>query len=378
MDTPILDAGHHPLPEQEGTTRERVLVMVLIGATVLAFVLCCLLFRPFVPVLAWALALAIIARPLHDALAARLSSPNLAAALAVLLVALLIMLPSLFVLQSLIREATLNAPKVQVDQQGEQLLANAEQTPGIGPVATWLRENVDIRAALREIAAFLTRNASQAVTTTIWILVEFLFVLFTLFFFFRDRGKALAGVRSLLPLSNKEASEVFQKIEDTIYATVYGSLIVALIQGTMGGLMFWWLGLPAPVVWGAIMALLAVVPNLGTFVVWAPTAVYLALNGHTTDALILAAWGGIAIAFIDNLLYPYLVGKRMRLHTLLVFFSMLGGLWLLGASGVVLGPTILAVTLALIDVWRRRTAGGRPAEAAVQNIPQGGSLLQTA
>jgi predicted PurR-regulated permease PerM len=129
--------------------------------------------------------------------------------------------------------------------------------------------------------------------------------------------------------------------------------------------MFWWLGLPAPLLWGAIMALLAIVPVLGAFVVWVPAALYLALSGNWGKALILTAWGGIVIALIDNLLYPVLVGKRLRLHTLPVFIAIVGGIVLFGGAGLILGPVTLALTVALVEVWRRRTAGGRAAEAGV-------------
>jgi predicted PurR-regulated permease PerM len=113
------------------------------------------------------------------------------------------------------------------------------------------------------------------------------------------------------------------------------------------------------------MALLALVPNLGAFVVWGPAATLLALSGDWTRALILAVWGALAVGLIDNLLYPFLVGKRMRLNTLLVFYAILGGVFLLGASGIVLGPVIVVVTIALVDVWRRRVRGGQPAEAGI-------------
>lgn len=140
---------------------------------------------------------------------------------------------------------------------------------------------------------------------------------------------------------------------------------MALVQGSLGGLMFWILGLPAPVLWGCVMAVLALVPMLGTFLVWGPAAIFLALNGQWGKALILAAWGAIAIGLIDNLLYPLLVRKRMRLHTVPVFFAIVGGIALFGAAGVVVGPLVLSITDALIDVWRRRTAHGRVAETPV-------------
>jgi predicted PurR-regulated permease PerM len=130
--------------------------------------------------------------------------------------------------------------------------------------------------------------------------------------------------------------------------------------------MFWWLGLPAPLLWGVIMAVLAIIPYLGAFVVWVPAAIFFALEGSWGKALILTAWGGIVVALIDNLVYPILVGKRMRLHTVPVFLAMFGGLALFGASGLILGPVILAVTDALVDIWRRRTAGGQTAEAGLK------------
>ncbi len=151
-------------------------------------------------------------------------------------------------------------------------------------------------------------------------------------------------------------------MRDTIYATIYGTVAVALVQGALGGLMFWWLGLPAPLLWGKVMALLAIVPIFGAFVVWIPAAIFLALEGSWGKALILVAWGGIVIALIDNLLYPSLVGNKLRLHTVPVFIAIVGGLAVFGAAGVVLGPVTLALAVALIDIWRRRTAGGGAAE----------------
>jgi predicted PurR-regulated permease PerM len=194
-----------------------------------------------------------------------------------------------------------------------------------------------------------------------------------LFYFFRDRAIALRTLRSLVPLSDTETDAVFQRVADTIHATIYGNLLVAAIQGLLGGLMFWWLGLPAPVLWGAVMALLAVIPWAGAFLVWLPAAVILALQGDWARALVLAAWGAIAVGFIDNLLYPVFVGNRLRLHTVPVFFAIVGGILVFGASGVIIGPLILSLTDALIDIWRRRTAFGRTAEEAVAPAREGGA-----
>jgi predicted PurR-regulated permease PerM len=110
------------------------------------------------------------------------------------------------------------------------------------------------------------------------------------------------------------------------------------------------------------MGVLSIIPVLGAFVVWMPAAVYLAGEGDWSKALILAAWGTFAVGLIDNFLYPVLVGSRMRLHTLPVFVSIVGGLFLFGAAGVVIGPVILSATITLLDILRRRTAHGQSAE----------------
>lgn len=167
-----------------------------------------------------------------------------------------------------------------------------------------------------------------------------------------------------MPLSAEETDKVFGRVDDSVQATIFGTVVVALVQGTLGGLMFWWLGLPAPLLWGSVMALLAIVPIFGAFIVWIPAAVFLALEGSWDKALILTAWGGIVIALVDNLLYPILVKDRLRLHTVPVFIALVGGIAVFGAAGIVLGPVTLAVAVALVEIWRRRFAHGPHAPPA--------------
>ena len=130
--------------------------------------------------------------------------------------------------------------------------------------------------------------------------------------------------------------------------------------------MFWWLGLSAPLLWGVVMALLAVVPVLGAFVVWIPAALFLALEGSWGKALILTLWGMIVVGTIDNLLRPILVGNRLKLHTVLAFMSVVGGLILFGPAGLILGPVALTVTTVLLEIWPSRTT----AEAVVRVEPE--------
>jgi predicted PurR-regulated permease PerM len=118
--------------------------------------------------------------------------------------------------------------------------------------------------------------------------------------------------------------------------------------------MFWWLGLPAPVFWGVLMGLLAVVPFLGAFVIWAPAALVLGLAGDLASAALLVVWGTIVVGLVDNVMYPMLVGQRLMLHTIPSFIAVAGGVVLLGATGIVLGPVIVAVSVTLMEILRRR------------------------
>ena len=193
--------------------------------------------------------------------------------------------------------------------------------------------------------------------------------LFMLFFFLRDKAWILRVVRRLLPLAPAEAEQVRSRVRDTITAIVFGSLVVAAVQGTLGGIIFWWLDLPSPLLWGVVMGLLAMLPMFGTALVWIPAAGFLAISGEWDKALILVALGTAVIGVVDNLLYPLLVKGQLRIHTVPVFVSVLGGLFAFGATGIVLGPVILGVGLALLDIWQRRMALGEIEEAVNESGP---------
>jgi predicted PurR-regulated permease PerM len=360
-------SGKAQSPETEGgwLSRERVLALVLLVATGLAVYVCYRLARPFLPALAWALALAVVAHPLHDWIERRLRRANLAAGVAVVLVAVAIVGPTVLLTQRLGREVAWGVGWVQSEYTSGHWRAALERHPWLATVLSWFGGGVDVGGAAERLLSTLSSNIPSALTGSVWAVAELLITLFALFYFFRDRRPALRALRSLVPLSEAEVEEVFRRVTDTIYAIVYGTLTVALVQGLLGGLMFWVLGLPAALLWGAVMALLAVVPVLGAFVVWAPAALFLALTGSWGKAIVLTVWGVGVVSLIDNLLYPILVGKRLRLHTLVVFIAIVGGVPLLGSAGVILGPAALAVTVALVDIWRRRTSGGRAAETGV-------------
>jgi predicted PurR-regulated permease PerM len=329
--------------------------IVLLAATLAGAYLCLLLAAPFLPALTWALVLSVLFVPIHRILEARMKQPNLAAVVSVLIVALTIVGPATFVGQRLVTEAANGAVLVQAELETGTWRHVLENHPRIAPIEKWIEQQFDLPAIFGNVATSLTATAASFVRGSVVQLLGALLTFYLLFYFLRDRGLVVTTLRNLLPLSPAETDRLFARSVDTIHATIYGTLVVAAIQGTLGGMMFWWLGLPAPFLWGLVMALLALVPVLGAFVVWIPATIYLALDGAWTKAAILGFWGAGVVGTIDNILYPILVGKRLELHSVPAFISFIGGLQLFGPSGLVLGPMVVTLTLTLLDIWRRRT-----------------------
>jgi predicted PurR-regulated permease PerM len=340
-------------------TRDRALTAVLVAATAILLFLCWLLVQPFLAPLAWAIALAVVAHPLHGWIERRIHAPNVAAAIAILVIVVGIVGPTIFVGQNILRETTKGVNALQSSLESGKWREQLKRSPRIGRALEAIEGEAHLGGQLQSAAAELGKRISSVVVSSAWAIVNLLITLFVLFYLFRDRRQATATIRSLVPLSSRETDEVFARVTNTIYATIYGTLVVSAVQGALGGLMFWWLGLPAPVLWGMVMGLLAIIPVLGAFVIWLPAAIWLAATGDWTKAIILTVWGSIVIGLIDNLLYPILVGKRLRLHTVPVFFSILGGLAVFGVAGLILGPVILALTDAILEIWRRRTSSER-------------------
>lgn len=342
--------------------RDRVLVIVLAIVTAVVLIGCIVILAPFLPALTWAVSLVVVAYPLHRRVRKRITNPNVASVISVAAVAAGLIAPTVFVGFHVTRQVAEGASDFERQIQSGKLEQAVERFPKAREVSHWVREHVDMRQESERMLSATRQWVAHTLRDTVWSVAQVLIALFCLFYFFRDCGIGLAFVRSMVPLSDRETDEVLDQVTDMIYATIFGNVVDALIQGGLGGLMFWILGIPAPLLWGVVMALLSLVPSLGAFVIWLPATVIMAMQGHWVKAMILGGWGTFVVSTIDNIVYPILVGQRMRMHTLPVFLSTVGGLIIFGAPGIVLGPVAFTLALALMDVWRRRT-GARKAQA---------------
>jgi predicted PurR-regulated permease PerM len=367
---------HHP-ETNAMRAQNRVRTLGLLAAIAGGAYLCFLMALPFLSALVWALALAVVCTPCQRWLEARVKHPNLAALLSVVAIALVVIGTATFVGQRLVQESVKGAELIVTKVESGEWRQALEAHPRLAPLADWM-ERQNLPTTVKTVATWMTTTGASFLKGSVVELVGLLLTFYLLFFFLRDRNPALQLIRSLAPLSEAELDRVFGRVGDTIYATIYGTLAVSAIQGLLGGLMFWWLGLPAPLLWGTMMALLAVVPVMGAFVIWIPAALFLVMDGNWGKALILTVWGAAVVGTADNLLRPALVGRRLQLHTILAFLSVVGGLIVFGASGLILGPVTLTVTTELLKVWQERTATKTAARGSAKRRNDRSPLLAPA
>jgi predicted PurR-regulated permease PerM len=335
--------------------RDRLSFSILLAATVVVAGLCIAIALPFVPPLTWAVVLAVLGWPLHIRIRRRIVNRNLAALASVLLVALIILTPVIWISIRASEEVSSGVKQIEADVKSGVFQAALDRHPRLVRGYNWLNDRVDLGSAGLAAASSLKGQVGHLIGKSIRTIIEAFICLFMLFFFFRDRAEILHAVRMRLPLSAAEIQLLLGRVKNMIRATVFGRMLTAIVQGVLGGLMFWILGIEAALLWTVVMAVLSMIPALGSIFVWAPAAAWLAISGHWVKAIILAVWGSAVIGTIDNILYPLLVGRDVRIHTLLLFIALLGGVLLFGATGLVLGPVLMETGLSLIEIVRART-----------------------
>lgn len=340
--------------------------LALVIALLAALYLCWLMLQPFVDVLLWAFVLVAVFMPVHRRLNARLQRPALAAALSTLLVVVTILVPATFVTLAVIGELSGMAGTVGTGSWWDSAQVLVQKVQAWVP---WIDlhqlESRDfLLERLQSWSGILANRTLGMVGGVMSTVVQVFLVIFTMFYVFRDGDTIRHALYDVLPLDRSQARTVVARTQEVIGASVYGVLVIAAIQGTLGGFIFWVLGLPSPLLWGVVMFFLCMIPMAGAFLVWAPAALLLIVSGAWGRGLFLIAWGVLVVGSIDNFLSPRLVGQRARLHELLIFFSVLGGLDVFGVLGIVLGPVTVALTLAVVDVLRQANVSVDEAAAA--------------
>jgi predicted PurR-regulated permease PerM len=319
------------------------------------------LLKPFFGAIFWAGIIALVFHPLYRRLLKGWGERRNLAALATLAICLFLgIVPSLFVVGSFFQQG---AGVYQRLQAGDLDPAkNIERVREAFPAALTLLESLNLdldkvkdhlSEAAFTVSRFIAENAVQLGQNTLKFFVSLGLMLYVLFFLLRDGPMLVALLLRALPLGDEREKLLFTKFAEVARATVKGTLVVAAIQGTLGGLIFWILGIPAALLWGVVMMLLSLIPLVGAGFIWVPVAIYLFATGNWVQGLVLAVFGIGIIGLVDNILRPILVGRDTKLPDYIVLLSTLGGVVLFGMNGFVIGPLIAALFVAFWGIFMR-------------------------
>jgi predicted PurR-regulated permease PerM len=350
--------------------RRNAATALLIGAVAVALYACYLLFRPYATPILFACVVAIIFHPVHSWIRRTFPRRNVSASISTILTLLVFVLPLAFLLVAVSNELADLYHSISTKSGGakgiilsmlqglERIIASIGRhfsLPQVDLQQVLLRRLEGLSSSLARLGATLVSNAfSFIVNAVIGIVI--------LFFLYRDGDGAVSKVMAALPFRQEQSEELRRRISSTVVANFYGGVAVGVLQGTLTGLTFWALGLDSPVLWGVVTGLFSLVPMVGSATVWVPASIVLLLTGHFAKGILLLIIGTAIIGTVDNFVRPLIVGKSVHLHTVFVFFALLGGLRLFGVSGLFVGPVILSVTAALLAMLQQDLASGNRLE----------------
>ena len=315
---------------------------------------------PFFGAILWGTILAILFAPLYRQVLRSMRHNRTIAALAtVMVVFMIVILPLTLVSGLLLQEGFSVYGRIQ----------SGEMSPGryfqqvFAALPAWVTNLLDrfeltnlsliqerLSAGLMKGSQFLATQALSIGQNTFDFIVNLFIVLYLLFFLLRDGDQLSRRITTAVPLRADQQRALFDKFTGVIRATVKGTIVVAIVQGALGGLIFWFLGVYAPVLWAVVMTFLSLLPAVGTALVWLPVAIYLLVTGAVWQGVVLIAYGVLVIGLVDNVLRPILVGKETKIPDYVILISTLGGMAIFGINGFVIGPVIAAMFMAVWDI----------------------------
>lgn len=336
---------------------EKTFLLLLVTAS-LAFAW---ILWPFFGAILWGTVMAIVFAPLFRRLSGPMQqSPSAAALTTILIIIVLVILPLTVIATSLMQEAASLYDMIHADkldfglyfhQVWDALPASIQNMMAQLGLTNLGAVQEKLAVGLRQGSQFLATQILNIGQFTFHFVVNFCIMLYLLFFFLRDGNALFNSIKKAVPLHVEQQRALFTKFTTAVRATVKGGILVAVLQGMLGGLIFWFLGIHAPLLWGVIMAFLSLLPAIGASLVWLPVAIYLLATGAIWQGLVLIAFGALVMGMADNFLRPALVGKDTKLPNYVVLISTLGGLQMFGLNGLVIGPAIAAMFMVVWEIF---------------------------
>jgi len=315
------------------------------------------IFQPFLTPIAWAMVFCVVFYPAY-AFTLRFIKLKAAASLVTLLLILIVIIgPFSYISYSLINEVSDFVERSDADIRSLTALLSDERLLSIlrkvepytgleAPSEEVIIENA--RKFGKKIIDWLSAGFGNVMS----VAANFVIMAFTIFFFLKDGPGFLQRIRNYLPFSEQQRDRLTSQIKDMIVSTIYGGVVVAIIQGMLGGAAFAALGIRSPIFWGSVMALTSFVPMLGTAIIWLPASAFLLFQGAYVKGIALILIGIFVISMVDNVLKPLIIGGRTKMPTIIIFFTVLGGIKLFGLLGLVMGPLVFALFLSIFEIFR--------------------------
>lgn len=345
------------------TERKYVRIFLLLPALLtLYFVF--RIFQPFFQPIALAVMLASLCYPIYAWIRRKLKKrASLASLVTCLLVMALIVVPFVLLILAFAREVGVVylALQERIEAGEFRELMNFRESQYVGPVLDWISqyidlENIDIlgslTSTLQNMSVLFLRHSTEILGGVAQLISKFFIMLVTMFFLFRDGARIVEEFKSLTPLTERYEDVLVRKFKEVTRATFLGSLLTALAQGVAGGIVFWALGISNIVFWSSMIALFSLVPVVGSALIWGPWAIYFFLTGSVVKGIVLIALAVLFIGMVDNLVRPLFIQGQAGMHTLLVFFSIMGGIAYFGMIGMIFGPIIVSLGLTFLELYR--------------------------
>ncbi|MDH4155962.1 MAG: AI-2E family transporter [candidate division Zixibacteria bacterium] len=341
--------------------REYILISLFFLITAIFFYLFYEIMVPFFAPICWAAVFVIIFFPVYEKVLRKVRTKGVASLVLCVFIIILIIGPLTYLFVALVNEAAAAVAKVNaMHRSGELDNILTFNLPWVDAMKEQLSQYYDIsninldqiiKDSIDKVGEVIFSQTSWIVTNGTKMVFYFCLMIFTMYYFFKDGEKIIHKIKRLMPLPEQQVDKAFAQLRDVIQATMYGGLVVALIQGLLGGLLFVIMGIPSPVFWGAIMAFLAIIPFVGAFLVYVPAGIILFFSGSYIKGILVIAIGTLVISQSDNIIRPYLISGKTTLHPLMLFFTILGGIYLFGLLGLIVGPLIAAVFITLLNTF---------------------------
>ena len=332
------------------------LVLLILVSLAFGFIL-----EPFWGAIFWACAVTVIFAPVQRLIVRRIGErPNTAAGITLLICMAIVVIPVILLSMAFVSEGVQFYQRVEAGEiDPRQILQRLRDAfPWVDTLLVEFgidTNNLKDRISEWMVSAsqFLAKETFSIGQNTFSFLISLALMMYLTFFLLRDGEQLVHLIVKALPLGDEREHALFQKFAEVTRATVKGNLVVAIVQGTLGGIIFWILDIPGPLLWGVVMAFLSLIPAVGAAIIWFPVCIYLYATGSWISATVLLGYGAIVIGLADNVLRPILVGRDTKLPDYVVLFSTIGGISLFGINGFVIGPLVAALFMATWQIFMK-------------------------